>query len=84
MGPCLKTDICNHAFFSRISPFEFAGGLFLPFMNRHIFKGKNIMERSHPLAWNYYKFMSRDPKTGKSLPQTLEELGLKDVIKDLQ
>jgi hypothetical protein len=84
MGPCLKTDICNHAFFSRISPFEFPGGLFLPFMNRHILKRKNIMERWHPLARNYYKFMNWDPKTGKSLPQTPEELGLIDVIKDLQ
>jgi aldehyde:ferredoxin oxidoreductase len=33
---------------------------------------------------NYYKFMGWDPETGKPLPKTLEKLGLKDVIKDLQ
>jgi hypothetical protein len=41
------------------------------------------MEKWHPLAWNYYKFLSWGPQTGKSLPETQEKLGLKDVIKDL-
>jgi len=33
---------------------------------------------------NYHKFMGWDSETGKPLRETLEELGLKDVIKDPQ
>jgi aldehyde:ferredoxin oxidoreductase len=31
----------------------------------------------------YYGHMGWNPKTGKPLPETLEKLGLKDLIKDL-
>jgi aldehyde:ferredoxin oxidoreductase len=32
---------------------------------------------------NYYKLMGWDVKTGKPLPETLEKLDLKELIKDL-
>jgi aldehyde:ferredoxin oxidoreductase len=46
-------------------------------------KGVNIMEKWSWMVENYYKLMGWDPKTGKPLPETLEELGLKELIKDL-
>jgi len=33
---------------------------------------------------NYYESMGWDPETGKPLPETLEKLGLRDIIRDLQ
>jgi aldehyde:ferredoxin oxidoreductase len=47
-------------------------------------QGKNIMEKWHSMVRNYYELMGWDPKTGKPLPETLKNLGLTDVIKDLQ
>jgi aldehyde:ferredoxin oxidoreductase len=46
-------------------------------------KGVNIMEKWGWMVENYYKLMGWDPKTGKPLPETLEKLGLKELIKDL-
>ncbi len=46
-------------------------------------KGINIMEKWPWMVENYYKLMGWDPKTGKPLPETLEKLGLKEIIKDL-
>ena len=45
-------------------------------------KGKNIMEKWPQMVENYYRLMGWDPKTGEPLPETLEKLGLKDIIKD--
>lgn len=47
-------------------------------------KGRNIMEKWDSMVKNYYEFMGWDPETGKPLPETLEKLGLEDVIKDPQ
>jgi aldehyde:ferredoxin oxidoreductase len=47
-------------------------------------KGINIMEKWPWMVENYYKLMGWDPKTGKPLPETLEKLGLKELIKDLK
>ena len=47
-------------------------------------KGKNIMEKWGPMVKNYYESMGWDPETGKPLPETLEKLGLRDIIRDLQ
>ena len=45
-------------------------------------KGKNIMEKWPQMVENYYRLMGWDPKTGEPLPETLEKLDLKDIIKD--
>jgi len=47
-------------------------------------QGKNIMEKWPWMVENYYRLMGWDPKTGKPLPETLEKLGLKELIKDLK
>jgi aldehyde:ferredoxin oxidoreductase len=47
-------------------------------------KGRNIMEKWPQMVENYYRLMGWDPKTGKPLPETLEKLGLKEIIKDLK
>jgi aldehyde:ferredoxin oxidoreductase len=47
-------------------------------------QGRNIMEKWPWMVENYYKLMGWDPKTGKPLPETLEKLGLKELIKDLK
>lgn len=46
-------------------------------------QGKNIMEKWQWMIGNYYKLMGWDLKTGKPLPETLEKLGLEELIKDL-
>ena len=47
-------------------------------------QGKNIMEKWSWMVENYYRLMGWDPKTGKPLPETLEKLGLGEIIKDLK
>ena len=47
-------------------------------------QGKNIMEKWPEMVQNYYRLMGWDPKTGKPLQETLEKLGLKELIKDLK
>lgn len=47
-------------------------------------QGKNIMEKWSEMVENYYRLMGWDPKTGKPLPETLENLGLAEIIKDLR
>jgi aldehyde:ferredoxin oxidoreductase len=47
-------------------------------------QGKNIMEKWPWMVENYYRLMGWDPKTGKPLQETLEKLGLKELIKDLK
>ena len=46
-------------------------------------KGKNIMEKWNWMAENYYTLMGWDLKTGEPLPETLEKLGLEELIKGL-
>ncbi|MBI5967353.1 MAG: hypothetical protein HY882_05795 [Deltaproteobacteria bacterium] len=46
-------------------------------------KGKNIMEKWNWMAENYYILMGWDLKTGEPLPETLEKLGLEELIKGL-
>ena len=46
-------------------------------------EGKNIMEKWQWMLENYRALMGWDPKTGKPLPETLEKLGLQELIKDL-
>ena len=46
-------------------------------------QGKNIMENWNKMVENYYKVMGWNPKTGKPLPETLEKLDLRNLIKDL-
>ena len=46
-------------------------------------EGKNIMEKWDWIAENYYTLMGWDPETGKPLPETLEKLDLKEIVKDL-
>jgi aldehyde:ferredoxin oxidoreductase len=46
-------------------------------------KGKNIMEKWPQMVENYYRLMGWEPKTGKPLPETLRQLGLEEIIKDL-
>lgn len=46
-------------------------------------QGKDIMEKWAWMPENYYRLMGWDPKTGKPLPQTLKELGLAELIRDL-
>lgn len=43
-------------------------------------KGKDIMAEWDWMRQNYYKHMGWDQKTGKPLPDTLEKLGLSDLI----
>jgi len=47
-------------------------------------QGKNILEKWPMMVENYYRLMGWDPKTGKPLPETLEKLGLKELIRDLK
>ena len=47
-------------------------------------QGKNIMEKWSWMVENYYRLMGWDPQTGKPLPETLERLGLAEIIKDLK
>jgi len=42
------------------------------------------MEKWPWMVENYYRLMGWDPKTGKPLAQTLEKLGLKELIKALK
>ncbi len=46
-------------------------------------QGKDIMAKWPSMVENYYRLMGWDPLTGKPLPQTLRELGLEEIIKDL-
>jgi aldehyde:ferredoxin oxidoreductase len=46
-------------------------------------KGKNIMAHWDEMLENYYRRMGWDTETGKPLPETLRDLGLNYVIKDL-
>jgi len=46
-------------------------------------QGRDIMEKWAWMLENYYRLMGWDPKTGKPLPQTLKELGLAELIRDL-
>jgi aldehyde:ferredoxin oxidoreductase len=46
-------------------------------------QGKDIMEKWPWMLKNYYKFMGWDIQTGKPLPETLEKLDLKELVKDL-
>lgn len=45
--------------------------------------GRNIMEKWDYIVENHYRLMGWDTKTGKPLPETLEKLGLEELIKDL-
>ena len=47
-------------------------------------EGKNIMEKWDRMIENYYTLMGWDPKTGQPLPETLEQLGLDELVKDLE
>jgi len=44
-------------------------------------QGKNIMAKWDWMVENYYRLMGWDPQTGKPLPETLQKLGLADLIK---
>jgi aldehyde:ferredoxin oxidoreductase len=46
-------------------------------------QGKDIMEKWQWMVENYYTLMGWDAKTGKPLPETLEKLDLRELIKDL-
>jgi len=46
-------------------------------------KGIGIADHWEMIRSNYYKEMGWDPETGKPLPDTLNKLGLGDLIKDL-
>lgn len=43
--------------------------------------GKNIMEKWDHMVENYYTLMGWDPSTGEPLPETLEKLGLQDLVR---
>ena len=47
-------------------------------------QGQSIMPDWEALRSNYYQNMGWDPETGKPLPETLEKLGLTDLIPDLR
>jgi aldehyde:ferredoxin oxidoreductase len=47
-------------------------------------QGKSIMTDWEAMRRNYYRNMGWDPETGKPLPETLEKLGLADLIPDLE
>jgi aldehyde:ferredoxin oxidoreductase len=46
-------------------------------------KGVNIMEKWDWMVENYYAIMGWDRETGKPLPETLENLGIGELVKDL-
>jgi aldehyde:ferredoxin oxidoreductase len=46
-------------------------------------QGKSVSAQWEALRRNYYEQMGWDPETGKPLPETLKNLGLDDLIKDL-
>ncbi len=46
-------------------------------------QGQSIMANWDGYRSNYYQNMGWDPETGKPLPETLEKLGLADLIRDL-
>jgi len=46
-------------------------------------KGVDIMAKWDWMVENYYTRMGWDPETGKPLPETLEKLGLGEIVKDL-
>jgi aldehyde:ferredoxin oxidoreductase len=46
-------------------------------------EGKDIMEKWDSMIENYYTHMGWDAQTGKPLPETLERLGLTELIEDL-
>ncbi len=46
-------------------------------------KGKNIMAHWEEMKGEYYQLMGWDKLTGKPLPETLERLGLANVIADI-
>jgi aldehyde:ferredoxin oxidoreductase len=46
-------------------------------------EGKDITAKWEWMVENYYKIMGWDAKTGKPLPETLEKLDLKELVKDL-
>jgi aldehyde:ferredoxin oxidoreductase len=48
-----------------------------------IARGKDIMENWDMMVRNYYETMGWDRETGTPLPDTLEKLGLEDIVKDL-
>ena len=43
-------------------------------------KGVNIMKEWDSMVHNYYSLMGWDPKTGRPLPETLQRLGLKELV----
>lgn len=45
-------------------------------------QGKDIMGKWNMMVNNYYDLMGWDSKTGKPLPETLQKLGLENLIKD--
>jgi len=47
-------------------------------------QGKFILPQWEAMQHNYYQKMGWDTETGKPLPATLENLGLADLVKDLQ
>lgn len=47
-------------------------------------QGKNIMEKWSWMVENYYRLMGWNPQTGWPLPETLEKLGVPELIKDLK
>ena len=47
------------------------------------FKGVSIQPHWEAMLDNYYKLMGWDPRTSKPLPETLRNLGLGHVIKDI-
>jgi aldehyde:ferredoxin oxidoreductase len=47
-------------------------------------QGKSILEKWPWMVENYYRIMGWDEKTGKPLPETLEKLGLTELVKDLK
>jgi aldehyde:ferredoxin oxidoreductase len=48
-----------------------------------IAQGKDIMKNWDIMVRNYYESMGWDCETGSPLPETLEKLGLEDIVRDL-
>jgi len=48
-----------------------------------IAQGKNIMKKWDDMVENYYESMGWDRRTGTPLPETLEKLGLTEIVKDI-
>ena len=46
-------------------------------------KGLSVASHLKEMLRNYYRLMEWDPETGRPLPETLRNLGLEDLIKDL-